>query len=98
MSDKTIQNKAYQSKYVSGYRRDSTKSTKVEHMHNHNEHMYVPYTPVTYYTGVISILALFLIFILFLGYINHRPIGYITKYNDNCLLKLTSTYSAIECL
>jgi hypothetical protein len=95
MSDKTAVNKAYQNGYADGYRRGA-KSKSVEHMYGNP--IYMPYLPVTYYTGVIMMLALFLIFIIILSYINRRPVGYITKYDGDCLLKLSSTYSAIECL
>jgi hypothetical protein len=99
MSDKVVANKAYQRGYADGYRRGvKTKAKTVEHMHTHPNPMYVPYLPITYYTGIILMLAMFLIFILILGFINERPIGYVTKYKGDCLLKLSSTYSAIECL
>ena len=101
MTDKTEINKAYQQGYADGFRRGAQKNG-VEHA-EHKEHMYgspmyVPYLPVTYHTGVILMLTMFLIFVILLGYINQRPIGYVTKYKGDCLLKLSSTYSAIECL
>ena len=97
MSDKlkTEANKAYQNGYADGYRRGA-KSNKIEHMYTYPS--YIPYLPVTYYTGIIMMVALFLIFIIILSHINRRPFGYITKYDGDCLLKMSSTYSAIECL
>ena len=101
MNDKTIVNKAYQEGYANGYRRGAKSDKplngdKIEHMYV--QPMYVPYLPMTYYTAVIALMALFLIFILVLSFVNERPIGYITKYRGDCLLKLSSTYSGIECV
>lgn len=98
MTDKTQINKAYQQGYADGFRRGAQKNGVERKEHMYGSPMYVPYLPVTYYTGVILMLTMFLIFILLLGYINQRPIGYITKYKGDCLLKLSSIYSGIECL
>lgn len=95
MSDRTTENKAYQQGYANGYRRGN-EFKRIENMYVRP--MYVPYMPITYYTAVIALLAMFLIFILILSHINERPIGYVTKYKGDCLLKLSSTYSAIDCL
>lgn len=99
MLNQTTGNKVYQKDYANGYSKDvneSSNSLKIEHMYSRP--MYVPYMSITYYTAVIVLLTIFIIFILILGYINERPVGYITQYKGNCLLKLSSTYSAIECL
>lgn len=102
MTDHSVENNSYQQGYADGYRRGAKtpKTPKVEHMYGGEltEPMYVPYMPVTYYTAIILMMTMFILFILILGYINERPVGYITRYNGDCLLKLSSTYGAIECL
>lgn len=91
--------KTYQRGYAAGYRRGA-QTPRIENMYGggYPEPMYVPYAPITYYTAVILMITMFLIFILILGYINERPVGYITRYNGDCLLKLSATYGAIDCL
>jgi hypothetical protein len=104
MSDKTQANNFYQNGYADGYRRgqmskhnNQNDKDKIEHMYVHS-HDYIPYVPITYYTAVIILLTMFIIFILIASHLDRRPVGYVTKYKGNCLLKMSTNFSAVDCV
>ena len=97
-------NRSYQQGYADGYRRCAGNmhmrgGKKDEKMDEENQVIEgMTFFPMSYETAILFLIAIFLILIIILGYINQRPFGYATKYKDNCLLKLSTTYSGAECL
>lgn len=73
----------------------NTSNTKtIEPMHLYSS----PYIIITYPTAVVMLLALFIIFVMIAMYIDKKPVTYVSNYDQDCLLKMTSSYSGVGCV
>lgn len=73
----------------------STNNTKtIEPMHLYSS----PYIIITYPTAVVMLLALFIIFVMIAMHIDKKPVTYVSNYDQDCLLKMTSSYSGVGCV
>ena len=77
----------YKNGYQTGYKRALDRRNKLEGMTQ--EYSYSKY--------VIAMIAIFISFIYIMLYINDNPFN-ISSYKDECLLKLSSTYSGENCV
>lgn len=97
-TDNSLANINFNRGYVEGYRR--AKSSKiipketVEPMHLYAS----PYIIITYPTAVVVLLAVFIIMILIAMHLDRRPVTYVSAYEGDCLLQLTSSYSGVGCV
>jgi len=59
-----------------------------------------PYDPtrLSYYTAVTLMLSFFIIFIVIADILDKRPPDYVSKYSNDCLLQMSTTYSGEGCV
>lgn len=77
---------------VSAINASNTKT--IEPMHLYSS----PYIVITYPTAVVTLLALFIIFVMIAMHIDKKPVTYVSNYDQDCLLKMTSSYSGVGCV
>ena len=96
--DQNLANEYYKKGYVSGYRR-ADKRNDIPEFQSQGDDIFLetPYLSITYRTAVIILLLIFIIFVVLSHDLNYRP-EYVSRYEDPCLLKISSTYSGADCI
>ena len=66
-----------------------------DNMYNHYP---IGSVPITYYTAVALMLCIFILFVLLSQYMDRKSSNYVTKYKNDCLLQMTTSYSGTNCV
>ncbi len=70
----------------------------IEYDDSKNNHYPIESIPITYYTAVVLMLCIFIIFVLVSQYMDRKSSDYLSKYKNDCLIQMTTSYSGSDCV